>query len=369
MNSFSLNLFGQNNLEGDIMKITYPTYYEKFICLADKCPDSCCKGWDIVIDDITNDYYKTVNGDIGAKLKAVTKIDDDGDTIFELSNEKCPFWNSKKLCDIYTLLGKEHLCHTCKQFPRLEFDYGDFVEKTLSLSCPEAARLILSDTEHTFIQTQDNFNGKAEYNTNIKDFLLTARKRVFDILVSDKFKFNYKLRQALTYLREVQNLINDEYYEIEALNEVYVEDYFDLCTNADNSFIFDLHKSFDIMRLSNKHFIKNISNFDDCITLPKETELEFTNLALYYIFRYFLNDINYPDVLIGIKKFVCAYVVIKRAFEYLYKRYGSIPFNGRLNVFEQYSKEVEQSYENQDLLEKTINSSENFSYDNLINLI
>ena len=33
------------------MQITFPSYYKKFSCIADACPDTCCAGWQIMIDD------------------------------------------------------------------------------------------------------------------------------------------------------------------------------------------------------------------------------------------------------------------------------------------------------------------------------
>ena len=35
------------------MEIRVPHYYRKFRCTADKCPDTCCAGWQIVIDEET----------------------------------------------------------------------------------------------------------------------------------------------------------------------------------------------------------------------------------------------------------------------------------------------------------------------------
>ena len=32
------------------MKRTYPDYYDDFVCIADKCPQTCCAGWQIEID-------------------------------------------------------------------------------------------------------------------------------------------------------------------------------------------------------------------------------------------------------------------------------------------------------------------------------
>lgn len=39
------------------MEIRVPHYYRKFKCTADKCPDTCCAGWQIVIDEETLEKY------------------------------------------------------------------------------------------------------------------------------------------------------------------------------------------------------------------------------------------------------------------------------------------------------------------------
>ena len=32
------------------MKIIKPDYFDNFRCIADRCPDSCCKEWDVLVD-------------------------------------------------------------------------------------------------------------------------------------------------------------------------------------------------------------------------------------------------------------------------------------------------------------------------------
>lgn len=44
------------------MKTTYHEFYKDFKCIADKCPDSCCKEWDVVVDDDSYIKYKTQTG-------------------------------------------------------------------------------------------------------------------------------------------------------------------------------------------------------------------------------------------------------------------------------------------------------------------
>lgn len=123
----------------------FPDYYMKFHCIADKCPDSCCEKWEIVIDDETADIYENAAGEIGEKLRKSMIIDDEGDRVFVLNNGRCPFLEDSGLCEIHRKLGENCLCDTCHEYPRAVQDCGDFAECDLSLSCPEAARIILSE--------------------------------------------------------------------------------------------------------------------------------------------------------------------------------------------------------------------------------
>ena len=51
------------------MKFRYPKYYEKFQCIAGQCEDTCCAGWEIDIDDVSYDYYMSVEGEFGRRLR------------------------------------------------------------------------------------------------------------------------------------------------------------------------------------------------------------------------------------------------------------------------------------------------------------
>lgn len=103
-------------------------------------------------------------------------IDEDGDRIFIRQGEKCPFWNSDMLCDIYINLGENHLCHTCKEF-RNHSGLHRFCEHTLSFACPEAARLMLESDFDTGFATDIPQDSQTDYSTTEMNFLLSARKR------------------------------------------------------------------------------------------------------------------------------------------------------------------------------------------------
>ncbi|MDK0553154.1 flagellin lysine-N-methylase [Clostridium perfringens] len=130
------------------MKVRVPNYFNEFKCIASECEDTCCAGWEIVIDDETHKRYENVEGEFGEILRSKI-VKSDGENIFLLNNGNCSFLNEKKMCEIYINLGEDHLCYTCQQFPRYTEEFLDLKEVGLSLSCPEAARIILRRAENT----------------------------------------------------------------------------------------------------------------------------------------------------------------------------------------------------------------------------
>ena len=51
------------------MKEYIPDYYKDFQCIADKCKDSCCIGWEIMIDSKSYKKYQNVKGEFRDRLK------------------------------------------------------------------------------------------------------------------------------------------------------------------------------------------------------------------------------------------------------------------------------------------------------------
>ena len=102
------------------MRYVKPHYYDKFQCAADRCADTCCAGWQIVIDDDSLEKYGEVKGAFGSRLR--NSIDwQEG--VFYQYNRRCSFLNEKNFCDIYQELGKDALCETCRMYPRHVEEY------------------------------------------------------------------------------------------------------------------------------------------------------------------------------------------------------------------------------------------------------
>ena len=138
------------------MKILEPDYASSFRCLAGACPDTCCKDWEIILDEDTLARYQELPGAFGDEVRAALTQDADGDTMFRLTDGHCPLLREDGLCRVQLALGEEGLCNTCRQHPRFYEEYGSTKELTLSISCPAAAKLLLEhDASVTFVSHED----------------------------------------------------------------------------------------------------------------------------------------------------------------------------------------------------------------------
>ncbi len=162
------------------MKVTKPDYFDRFRCLAGDCPDSCCKDWQVQVDPSSARHYRALTGILGDDLRSVLR-EEDGETCLTIREGRCPMWRRDGLCRIQAELGEKALCETCRQFPRLTHDYGDFIERGLELSCPEAAKWILEGPCESV--TEEAPGGEApEYDREAMAVLKRTRAKALEIL-------------------------------------------------------------------------------------------------------------------------------------------------------------------------------------------
>ena len=185
------------------MNVFYPAYYHDFHCIAGDCPDSCCKEWAVDVDAQAAAYYRQLSGALGDRLRSVMEDADDG-AVMILENGRCPMWREDGLCRIQAELGHDALCKTCRDFPRLRHDYGDFVELGLELSCPEAARLIMNATDSALDVSVQPGETEPEYDRQIMDLLQKSRETVLDFLDSARAPLGEVLAAILLYAHDVQ---------------------------------------------------------------------------------------------------------------------------------------------------------------------
>lgn len=189
------------------MLVTKPSYYPAFSCLAGACPDSCCQDWQVQVDARHAALYSQLPGPLGEQLRSVLR-QEDGDIYMTIQDGRCPMWRRDGLCSIQAQLGEQALCDTCREFPRLTHDYGDFVELGLELSCPEAARLILNTPEAPLL-TQDVPGGSApDYDPQDMALLKESRTQALSLLQDGQSHPGQALAQLLLYGCQVQSALD-----------------------------------------------------------------------------------------------------------------------------------------------------------------
>ena len=195
------------------MKFRVPGYYKQFTCIADRCIDNCCfGGWQIDIDKETIDFYDTVQGDFGDRLK---KYVDKEAGCFNLNNGQCPFLLKNNLCEIYKELGPEHMGLVCTQFPRFTEYYGNIKETGIGMACEEAARIILNDSTPFILEETDIDEEEiwGEYDSSLGQSLFILRDKIMSMLDDTSLSLSDKLCVILDKCDYLQNLINNNNYD------------------------------------------------------------------------------------------------------------------------------------------------------------
>lgn len=182
---------------------------KQFRCIADQCPDSCCKDWEVDVDETAASMYRSLEGDLGDRLRQVLKTKD-GASFMILENGRCPMWRQDGLCRIQAELSHDALCQVCREYPRLFMDYGDFAEWGLEMSCPEAARLLFSDLS---VQTETLSGGEEpEYDTEAMEILQKSRKEILAFWDQYSWDIPQMLAVTLFYGHQVQGALDGGEY-------------------------------------------------------------------------------------------------------------------------------------------------------------
>ena len=157
------------------MQIRVPEYFLKFKCIADKCQDSCCIGWEIDVDAATQKKYKALDTELGREIVEKTK-----QGFFPLEEKgRCAFLDCKGLCRIISSVGEGYLCDICREHPRYYGISAEGLEGGLGLGCEEAARLILESggaVEFVYTEREPSYVSDDEY----ADFTDGVREIIYE---------------------------------------------------------------------------------------------------------------------------------------------------------------------------------------------
>ena len=334
------------------IKIFVPGYFNKFRCIADKCPDTCCIGWEVDIDETTAKKYVAIDGELGNKIRKHLTHDETGCNIFKLcEGDRCPFLNNCNLCEIQAEKGESFLSKTCTLFPRFFDDFGSFREMGLGFGCPEAARIILSDEEPFTLNLHDECaNEDADFDEDFLKTLIDLRKDIFTVLEKKNLSFKKKIENILCLAKNFQKRLDGDIFS----DKIQHRDFGTCLTILENMEYISAERQNFVQILKTKNPSENALNTYQC---------DFEKLMKYYIFRYLLKAVYDYDVLTKVKYGIFASIVISR----IYSCFEHLDFEARVKIMYSFSKEVEYSDMNMDLLDEMLCSS--FGTEDLISLI
>ena len=127
-----------------------PEYVSRFMCDGAKCNARCCKQWTIIIDEKSYEQYSRIEPPEAAEeILSHIKFNDERKVNVIALNEKncCPFLTEKNLCGLQLKYGEDFLSQTCATYPRITHSLGKIFERSLTLTCPVAAEMVLFSQE------------------------------------------------------------------------------------------------------------------------------------------------------------------------------------------------------------------------------
>ena len=387
------------------MKVLKPFYYDDFNCIANKCIDSCCVGWNVYIDKNTYKKYKKVRGEFGKKISnSINRIKVNGNDLsygkIKLKNNICPMMNEEKLCDVYINLGEEYLCNTCKAYPRNINKYNNIYERNLLMSCPEVARYLIkhkgdfyfSMDEEELSDLDEDYIVNKIYDENLYNLLWDARSLAMEIIQFKEIEIWKRIIFFKILCDKIQVLINENSYENYQIllnnfrNEI-VNDH--IINSLDKiTIVPGIKMSFTqtILQLRNNFGIKNekylnlIDEYNELVkknntgTLMTKIENEFNeflrehnnvleNLLVYLIYKYFMRALYTKKLEVKTNNIIISYAVIKMLLlARWYKNNKILNEEDFVEVFYIFSRVIEH---NNGFLERLYNNIKDAGYDSI----
>ena len=370
------------------MRYVKPYYYNDFKCIADKCPDTCCAGWQIVIDDESLEKYSNEKDEFSYRLKNSI---DWGEGVFFQNNGRCAMLNDNNLCDLVTAKGEGGLCRTCHMYPRHIEEFEGVREYSLSLSCPVAARIILEDTNKLVFDIEENedIDPLEEEFEDFDFFMYTqleqARDVIFEIIQNRDLSVDMRMSYIMDMARKFQNAVDEqEVYRMEEIADEYkplegeilqaseIEQISDNIRFEKVKSAYELFKELEVLRQDWPEIIedlkKNLYNgiCEDYSKIRDEFYNDFVKgisadrwgifkeqLLMFFVYTYFLGSV-YDDLVyskLALSTFSVCFIEEIIVSEWL-KNNKQITLEKCIEISYRYAREVEHSDDNLNILEE-----------------
>lgn len=382
------------------MQVTFPSYYKQFSCIAGACPDTCCAGWQIMIDDKSMKKYRRFRGTFRNRL--LNDVDWEAHA-FRQYDYRCAFLNEENLCDMYTETGPKMLCDTCRRYPRHIEEYEGMREISLSLSCPEAARIILSQEAPVQFRRFERATKEETYE-DFDYFLFSAlmdtRDYLLTVLQNRSVPVRFRLLKLLVCGHDFQLAIDrKELFSWETIRLRHEASGFGsvFLKKASGRCFLDV----DRVNLMKKILLRTIPQLEvlnpDWLRFLKETleslyaicpdEASYTEvlldfqeqfpqwvvqkeqLLIYWLYTYFCGAVYDERIFAKIKMTVLCTLVIEELLLGLFiQKKETLSLEDLITVSYRFSRELEHSDQNLNTLEHLLDSEDLFSMEHLLTL-
>lgn len=178
------------------MKIFAPDYFGEFACIKGDCRHSCCIGWEIDIDPESLEYFDSVQGEMGRRLRENIARDGESAHFILGEGERCPFLNEHGLCDMIIALGEDCLCQICDDHPRFRNFLPQRTEIGLGLCCEAAGRLILT-REKPVSMVEIGEDDEIETSDEDGEFIVELRDRLVSVMQERYLPIENRARRML----------------------------------------------------------------------------------------------------------------------------------------------------------------------------
>ena len=366
------------------MIYTRPDYFNEFKCIADKCKDTCCAGWQIVIDEDSLSKYKKIKGDY--VWKVMTNVDWEEGCFRQDTQKRCAFLNENNLCDLYINQGEGSLCKTCRDYPRHTEEFEDVREVTLSASCPEVARILMERKAPVHFVTEEHpEEEETEFFGDFDPFLYSAiedgRHAMIEILQNRTLPLKERVVLVLGMAHDMQRRVNHrqlfecdqviEKYKKES-SRAYVRDYLaqkDPVEEANLAkeiypLIYDLEilrdawhellkKSQETLFGANEDaFIENKREFDLWKKEKTDMDIHIEQILVYFLYTYFPGSVYDGQLFAKAQMSVyCAWMIELLWMARWLMNGKTLALEEMTELLYRFSREIEHSDENLEALD------------------
>ena len=367
------------------MIYTTPDYYNKFKCIAGECPDTCCAGWQIVIDEESLAKYKNLKGDY--IWKVMSCVDWESETFRQDNEKRCAFLNKDNLCDLYKNAGEDSLCKTCRDYPRHIEEFEDVREITLSVSCPEVARILMECMEPVRFLTEEKpdeleTEDYSDFDPFLFSILEDARKEMIGTIQNRELPIENRAVLVLAMAHDMQGRINrSQMFECDEVIEKYtrdkaknfVERYLKEKTSEENEVLARammeklyklevlrkdwrslLQETQDILFFNSAESYTQIRNaFESYKKEHVNIQIHLEQILLYFLFTYFPGAVYDAEVFAKAQMSVyCTWMIEHLWMARWWKNVKTIKKGEMTELLYRFSREVEHSDENLQILDE-----------------